>query len=218
MTLLFVHIPKTAGTSIRKTLADAGVHDRLMKHPQGKKYSPAQFSKHTSAEAYRRYYGDIYDKAHTFAVVRNPLDWLWSFFRFIKWTDISPDTGKPWRHQIYKQVAPLDFAGFVDFVCADDGFAHLSCSKKLRAVGIPQFTQAAFVSDPSGKRIVQSIFRFERLQDLPEWLSSVGVEVPGLVLLNVSRKASSDDVYTARMQSIVEQRFAADFDLWESTS
>jgi len=215
--ILFVHIPKTAGTSIRKTLADAGVPDRPMKRPQGKSHSPAQFSKHTSAEAYRRYYGDTYRKAHTFAVVRNPLEWLSSFYRFIKWTDISPDTGKPWRHQIYKQVAPLDFPGFVDFVCVDDGFVHLSDSKKLRAVGIPQFTQAAFVSEPSGGIIVQSIFRFERLQDLTMWILSLGVDVPGLALLNVSRKASSDETYTARMRALVEQRFAADFDLWEGT-
>lgn len=211
--LLFVHIPKTAGTSIRKTLAGVGVAD----HPPSK----LRFSKHTAAEAFRRHYGDRYRKAHTFAVVRNPLEWLWSFYRFIKWTEISPDTGKPWRHQIYKQVAPLDFPGFVDFVCVDDGFSRLSCAKKLREVGIRPFSQSAFVKNPEGGIIVDSIFRFERLQDdLTHWLSGLGIRVRDLEQLNVSRqlKASADDTCTARMRSLVENRFAADFSLWESTA
>jgi len=219
--LLFVHIPKTAGTSIRRTLADAGVSDRPMRRPQGRAHSPAQFSKHTSAEAYRRYYGDTYRKARTFAVVRNPLEWLWSFYRFIKWTNISPDTGKPWRHQIYKQVAPLDFPGFVDFVCVDDGFALLSCAKKLREVGVKPFSQSAFIKNPKGQVIVNSIFQFEQLQDdLPRWLSSLGIHIQDLEQLNVSRKlkTSADGTYTAQMRSRVEKRFSEDFDLWSQNS
>jgi len=208
--ILFVHIPKTAGISIRKALSDAGVPE----HPLGE--SSARFTTHISAEAYRRYYGDNYRKLRTFAVVRNPFDWLRSFYRFIKFSTTHPVTGKSWRHQIHERVKLLDFSDFVDFACVDDGFSQLFDAKKLRAVGIPQFTQAAFVSDPSGRIIVRSIFRFERLQDLPVWLLSLGIDVPGLALLNVSRKASTDETYTARMRSLVEQRFAADFDLWES--
>lgn len=210
-----MHVPKTAGTSIRRTLAQVGVQDRPQSKPAGRKFPPSEFSKHTSAEAYRRYYGPVYATAETFAVIRNPFEWLWSFFRFIKFTNISPDTGKPWRHQIYKQVSPLDFPGFVDFVCLNDGFYRLSCSKKLREVGIPYFTQAAFVSDPEKRIIVNSIFKFENLrEDLPAWLSKKGLPVQGLETINVSRKLDSKDIYTAKMKSRVENRFSTDFEVW----
>ncbi len=64
---IFVHIPKTAGTSVLSAL---GV--------------PPVFDTHAPSRAYARAYPDLYRTAYKFAFVRNPWDRFASSFHFMK--------------------------------------------------------------------------------------------------------------------------------------
>lgn len=64
---IFVHIPKTAGTSILAALG-----------------APAVFDTHAPSRAYARAYPDFYKDAYKFAFVRNPWDRFASSFHFMK--------------------------------------------------------------------------------------------------------------------------------------
>ena len=73
--LIFIHVPKTGGTSIHDAVA--GVDAELI---------PAS---HITTTDMRNLVGeDVYDKFMTFTVMRNPYDWLVSLFEYRYHVDI----------------------------------------------------------------------------------------------------------------------------------
>jgi hypothetical protein len=89
---IFVHIPKTAGTSVLSALDAA----------------PA-FDTHAPAHAYRQAYPELYARAYKFAFVRNPWDRFASSFHFLK-------HGTTWRLQQDWAQAYIGDLSFGDFV------------------------------------------------------------------------------------------------------
>ncbi|WP_293882184.1 sulfotransferase family 2 domain-containing protein [Sphingomonas sp.] len=88
---IFVHIPKTAGTSILAALGAEPVFDT-----------------HAPARAYARAYPEFYRRAYKFAFVRNPWDRFASSFHFMK-------HGTEWPMQqewARRHIGTMDFAEF----------------------------------------------------------------------------------------------------------
>jgi hypothetical protein len=88
---IFVHIPKTAGTSV---LAGLGA-DKV-------------FDTHAPAQTYRDVYGDFYRAAYKFAFVRNPWDRFASSFHFMR-------DGTDWPMQrawAAAHIGDMDFRAF----------------------------------------------------------------------------------------------------------
>lgn len=88
---IFVHIPKTAGTSVLSAL---GV--------------PAVFDTHAPSRAYAKAYPALYAGAFKFAFVRNPWDRFASSFHFMK-------SGTEWKMQqdwARRTIGESDFAEF----------------------------------------------------------------------------------------------------------
>ncbi len=88
---IFVHIPKTAGTSILAALGAEEVFDT-----------------HAPAESWRDVYPSFFNGAHKFAFVRNPWDRFASVFHFMK-------QGTDWPMQqewARRHIGDLDFATF----------------------------------------------------------------------------------------------------------
>jgi hypothetical protein len=73
--IIFVHIPKTAGSSIAKSLALGG--GKVQFGGMNKVYDT-----HTTARQLKASYPN-YDNFFTFAFVRNPWDRLYSWFTFL---------------------------------------------------------------------------------------------------------------------------------------
>lgn len=88
---IFVHIPKTAGTSVLSALG-----------------APAAFDTHAPSRTYARVYPEVYARAYKFAFVRNPWDRFSSSFHFMK-------HGTKWQLQkdwARKHIGDLTFAEF----------------------------------------------------------------------------------------------------------
>ncbi len=78
-TVLFIHIPKTAGTSVEKLLSDYGQMSFYQTAiPGGLKTTPQHLSKHDIDLLL----GDLVSYDETFTIVRNPVDRLSSEYYF----------------------------------------------------------------------------------------------------------------------------------------
>jgi hypothetical protein len=74
--VLFVHIPKTAGTSLCKALGPEGNRHHALCIRKTQHETAAQFIERCDLATFRRY--------HSFAVVRHPLDRLASHYSYVR--------------------------------------------------------------------------------------------------------------------------------------
>lgn len=102
--LLFVHIYKNAGTSIRRAFLKAGVVDESKDRGLHGHATAAEIVGHMGEEAFREY--------RSFAVVRNPWDWQVSLYRYT--------LDKPNHHQHELVRALGSFEAFLDWRCREE--------------------------------------------------------------------------------------------------
>jgi len=150
---LFVHVPKTAGTSIvrclrpyahdssgflvNRMLEQFGIHVNLMPGPhQWRRFRP-----HHSAATIRRHLPRrVYDQMFKFAFVRNPWDWFVSYYHF------HLQCPQHHRHEHVRRLG--SFAEFVRWQAA----------RQRRS-------QVEFVTDRRGRLLVDFLGRYETLRD-----------------------------------------------------
>ncbi len=117
--ILFIHIPKTAGTSIHKSFLDNNLYNLHM-NKSGR-------LRHLSSESMIKILGkDSYNSYHTFSVVRNPWDRYVSNWRFLveKKIDMkirklrSKASGKKYKRAI-KQYMAIKNSNFETFLRMD---------------------------------------------------------------------------------------------------
>src|SRR5579883_3231486 len=144
---IFIHIFKTAGTSVRAVL-DPFTRSailRLWHRFRGRLGSPppAQFprlSDHARAAEVRDVLpGELFRRYFKFAFVRNPWDWQVSWYHYVLQNR---------EHHEHAAVARL--AGFEDFL-------------RWRT-DHPVWSQKSFVTDERGETIVDFVGRFENIE------------------------------------------------------
>ena len=187
--LVLLAVPKTGTQAYEALLAPQA--DVSMRHP------PAL--KHMTAQKFRRQFlpmlGDNAPKLQTVAVIREPLDWLGSWYRYRSRSQLD---GHP------NSTAGVSFEAFVE--------AYLQASPpEFARVG----AQARFVSNGQGKVLVDHLFAFERPLGLRAFLSErLDREIPAPAPTNVSprKELTLPDALKARLQA----ERAADFALHAS--
>ena len=102
--LLFVHIYKNAGTSIRRAFLKAGVLDESKELGLHGHATAAEIARFIGEEAFRGYL--------SCAVVRNPWDWQVSLYRYT--------LDKPNHHQHEFVKALGSFEAYLDWRCAEE--------------------------------------------------------------------------------------------------
>lgn len=142
---IFVHIPKTGGSSVAHALRRHGI---LLQYPQN---WDSIYFKHAHASDLKRMMGDEFERYFRFTVVRNPWDWAVSSYAFnrgmhlpfLRHTDLQ-ETGwipefsrdwafKPWLRWWLDTVAPR---------------------------------QSTMITDAAGALLVHQVIRFEELSRL----------------------------------------------------
>jgi len=181
----FVHIPKTAGTSIYRSLG----MDEL-----GFTHAPAR--------VLRALHPSEFDDFFTFSVVRNPWDRLHSTFHYlISGTDW--DVQRKWASRHLN----LSFEEFVLKLGSNYWFRNsILCENFF-------FSQSYFVCDRHGRNLVDKIYRFESLQDTYDDLKSRFRLSKNQALAHSRRtrvRATYQDDYTPRMAEIVRSIYAED--------
>lgn len=155
--VIFVHIPKTAGTSLEFAL---GMHGNIMnvgleKYPDQEKNLHILFGKglqHLSIRQIQKYLGaEIFSRYLKFSIVRNPYDRLVSF---VAWQ------GDKWHNK--QLLSKEEFQLFIDR-------AKLKFWRRKSIMPVPQFQFLYF----QGRMMMDHVLRFESLEKDVERISEL---------------------------------------------
>lgn len=185
--LVFLATPKTASTAIETALAPlASVV--ILRPPQ---------LKHTNMQKYQRqlapFLGDPkLEKLATCALMREPRDWLGSWYRYRQRPGETPD----------KTTRAMSFDDFVLAWCQAD-------QPEFARVG----AQANFLA-PEGFRPVDHIFRYE---DMPAFLRFLEKRLGQTVEIPVENVSPEGDLtLSPEVEARLRQHAARDFALYQS--
>jgi Sulfotransferase family len=214
----FIHIQKTAGTSVEELL-QAAVPDITY-------YGP----RHMGAPYARKKLKD-WDERFTFAFVRNPWDRLVSWYSMIERGANRVHEGKlptsHWLRRIWHEPSrnPL-LAHALEVLEEDPSFENFvkHCTGDFRKGGVIysfERNQIDYLTNRRDRILVDFVGRFERLsEDLTMAFSEIGLE-PSLVEDKLPHKNRNKkrlarghyrNFYTPETAAIVAERFAKDID------
>ena len=146
--LIFVHIPKNAGTSIIKAM---GVENLYMDK---------------SIKEYKEHYDEYWDKYKKFTVIRDPIDRFISAYKFARmkesgWFSATGEEGLE-KHDHYDICNSMDINGYAEYLYKNQ--------KKFNRWNIPQ----TFIILNENNEI--EIDYYVRFENLHEDLSKIGIE------------------------------------------
>jgi hypothetical protein len=197
---IFVHVQKTAGTSLRRVLREHA--------PDARKWH----GRHGHASVGIAELGrDRWDRYFSFGFVRNPWDRLVSHYSMISeriaaLTTEQREEAKPFKIELWNYVLHFshDFESFLDNctgLILDRG-----CYKSFL------FNQLDYLTDETGRIAVDFVGRFENFEaDGNEVLRRIGIQAQ-VPRLNVSSRSNYRDYYTPRTRDLVAARFARDIE------
>lgn len=196
---IFIHIPKTAGTSVTRALGPWCLKPRrtqwrrLLSHLPVRETPPNAFLRQHDKASWVKHKlpAEIYDNAYKFAVVRNPFELAVSTYYFRR--DHLSD-----RRRIRARV--LDFKTFLRYL-----------ERKNRLVRVDQ---TSWISDRHGNLIIDEILRFETLAEQFNALAE-RLGLPGEVKLpriNVNAPYDYRAVYDDEAESIVRRLYSRDLE------
>ncbi len=206
---IFIHVPKTAGTSVMNMfLPHARLIDRLVYGggavstatkvfnrvfalvPRGNRHFTG-YHKHEYARVVARKMGEEAFKSHySFAFVRNPFDWTVSRYLYICQAK---------GHPLHQRVSAMDFGEFVEMDVAES-----------------DYTQSDFVCDEGGNIMVDYVARFENIEaeiaTIAEKLQLSPLELPHANPSKARKGKSYRDYYTAVSKELIARKFQGDLD------
>jgi hypothetical protein len=199
---IFVHVQKTAGTSLQQVLRDHAPDARLWHGRHGHASSGIA---EIGQERWKRYF--------SFGFVRNPWERLVSHYAMIsdRISELTPEQRKepqPFKIELWNYVLHFsrDFESFLDN-CTGLIYDR-NCYKSFL------FNQVDYLSDDKGELAVNFVGRFENFEaDANEALTRIGIEAE-VPRLNRSSRGNYRDYYSPRTRNLVAKRFARDIDMF----
>lgn len=183
----FIHVPKTAGKSIRFSL-----------------FGQANGARHCSAYHLRKCFPELWNQSFSFCFVRNPYDRLYSAFRYLLGGGNLQERDLQFRKKVLRSTQ--SFETFIhDWLDSDRVYSYLHF--------IPQY-EFVYHKD---KLMVDYVGRFETLSDDYAFLRQKIQLPCELKHLNSSRHASYadiTDIYTTDMARKVQKVYEKDFQLF----
>jgi len=201
---IFVHIPKTAGTSVEAVLGmhgdkhDIGIRPYFNQEVDHEHLYGRDLQHLTAAELRNLLRRDgVFDRYFKFSIVRNPWDRVVSV---LAWSDQKWAKGE--------QLSMVEFDTAVRklhglFVASREAGRRMPVPPHLRP-------QSSFVLDESRESLVDFIARYERLS--PDWnliCERLGIST-ALPLRMRSHHRSYQDYYTAESRAWVAEIYAED--------
>ncbi|MDZ4753807.1 MAG: glycosyltransferase [Phycisphaerae bacterium] len=162
--IAFIHVPRTGGTSLRTMLLSDG--------------STLPMRDHIRARDVIESIGmDAWSKLASIAVVRNPIDWMRSVWKYARATPL---------HSLYQQAQSQDFSSFVR------AYPEWAQSEW----GTQSVAQSAWLVDSDGRLAIRHVLRFENLAaEWAELAQTLGLH-SYMPKLNASKAADDSEALT----------------------
>ena len=145
---IFIHIPKTAGTSVEQFLRDNNKNELLFD-----RFVLNRSLQHLTALEFKRKLGNVFNSYYKFSIVRNPYDRLLSEYY---WTPI-PNVG-------YKYgKTKSEFLDSVKNIVKNQLYFRNNYNDHF----IPQYM---FLCNRTGKLLIDNLFKFEDLDFVKDYL------------------------------------------------
>ena len=193
----FVHVPKTAGSSVHVALGRHAtcVDDYWANRAFARigisvnRFAPWPYTKlrpHASAATLAAWLPpEIFERLFKFAFVRNPWDLLVSYWHYLR--------DSPGHHRGHIARRLPDFAAYVEY--------------EIRR---GQFSQSSLLCDRRGRLLVDFVGRYESLPtDFGFICRRIGIEAT-LPRVNASSRGDYRDYYTPALTARVAEAFASD--------
>lgn len=196
---IFIHIYKTAGTSITSALMPftQGTGRRIVNRVLKKInfpslfFDPQPYEGHIKAfEIIEAMGSDAFNSFFSFAFVRNPWDWNVSLYNFILKEKNHP------QHDFVKKFG--DFGEYIEWRCEN----WVTCQKE-------------FICSKHNELLVDFVGKYENINaDFKKICSHIGISA-SLPILNVSKTQPYQQYYTKKTSELVRQTFESDIELFE---
>ncbi len=193
--LLFVHVPKNAGTSITHALRPLAGSDRrrkigriLRRYGIITRLDASPYPAHSTAAELMQILGPArYARYFSFAIVRNPWDRHVSFFHYVR------RDATHYQHALFRQFS--DFTAYARW-----------------RVENPDRLQRTFVFDDDDRQLVNFIGRFENLSaDFSTVCARVGASIE-LPRKNVSNDRPYREFYNTETRELIARVTAPDIE------
>ncbi len=183
---VFIHIPKNAGTSIRRALGIVGGGHR-----------PWRFHAQSLPQVWQQYL--------SFAVVRNPWDRAASAFHHARMPDSHWHRQQGTPHPDYQLLADKSFEDCLRILCEQPG-------RLIHEAWTDQSQWILDMQSPAKPLMVHSVLRYETLDDdFAKLCNRLHVESAELPVLNTSDRARDyRSFYNEASRKMVEQLYADD--------
>jgi len=189
----FVHIPKTAGTSISSAI--------LATNKYNLSFLPTE---HASAIQIIDYIGKNYKKYYSFSFVRNPYDRLNSLYHFLCQKNLFPEKGENWDQD---NLIKMGFKAWL----LDTNF----WPPYTKGIG-PSFqkrSQCYFLSDENNHILVNDVFKYENLtNDLNILSKKIDINFDELSQTKVTIRDNDKYEYCDETIDFVKQFHGEDLD------
>jgi hypothetical protein len=186
---IFIHIPKTAGTSVAHALQEA-------QFPHTVKGTRFGYKKHTPALTIKQNISNAIWKSHfKFAFVRNPWDLMVSSYCW--WLR----KGRLFDDSIAQKAKQVEqFDNFKQFILSDFGRTHIN---EIKAQDLSHW-----ICDENGAIIINFVGKVENLeQDLEYVFSQLGTSCPNLTVSNASQRDTYRTYYDQETKEVIQNRF-----------
>jgi sulfotransferase famil protein len=188
---IFIHIPRTSGTSIESALKRHGGIVR-----SGFKNFHSIYFKHAKAKSVQRMLGEEYDAYFRFTVVRNPWDWIVSNYEFNRGLHIPfvEGTGYPVRGEVPEWAKDQTFPDWFKW-----WIQNFSPNQSSMLVG------------KDGELLVEYIMRFENIEeDFRKLCRRIEVPYHPLTHEKKSTRKNFREYYDADLKRLVESHLSED--------
>lgn len=220
--LIFIHVPKTGGTSIRAALDAAagegaewnsgGIWPALLANARRdelfqvyKRFYPLRSPltvahQHLPACLLREFVDpQVWNTYHKFALVRNPWDYVVSMYHYLR------------------QALP-DKQGFLHRDHPDLAYLVRQCDEFkdwVKLVPMLETDLASYFTDSQGNDLVDFVGRYESVEDdFAQLCARVGIKAQ-LPRLNTSSRRAYRDYYTAETKATVARYFSRDIERFD---
>lgn len=198
--IIFVHIPKCAGTSVNEFMdiifptKKSSHSPKVNGEPMDVLYGGTVLEHMTAAEIRETLGAESFEALDSFAVIRNPWDRMVSFYEYIMKLTV-PVFGKDF-------LKDFTFDEFVEIVQKHPFFK-------------PFYPQHVYLFDDSGKLMVRRIFRFEDTASLKEYLAKhMNKSVEKFPHANVTTRRPYQSYYNPHTKQIVQDIYRRDIELF----